>query len=59
LTPQPPASRCGHAIEVLDGEAPTEAAACTLFIDPLGRPLSPLSIAGMNRRERRRMRRPF
>jgi hypothetical protein len=31
--------------------------AVTLFIDPLGRPLSPVSPAGMNRRGRRRDRR--
>ena len=46
-----------YAIEVLDGEVPVEAGPCTLFIDPLGRPLSPVSAAGMHRRDRRRMRR--
>ena len=29
----------------------------TLFIDPFGRPLSPISVCGIRRRERRRMRR--
>ena len=48
-----------YAVEVLDGELPTNAGACTLFIDPLGRPLSPASVAGMHRRDRRRMRRRF
>ncbi len=46
-----------YAVEVLDGKLPASAGACTLFIDPLGRPLSPVSVAGMHRRDRRRMRR--
>jgi hypothetical protein len=46
-----------YAIEVLDGELPAAAGACTLFVDPIGRPLSPVSVAGMHRRDRRRMRR--
>ena len=46
-----------YAIDVLDGEMPVQAGACTLFIDPLGRPLSPVSAAGMHRRDRRRRRR--
>ena len=46
-----------YAIDVLDGEMPAQAGACTLFIDPLGRPLSPVSVAGMHRRDRRRRRR--
>jgi hypothetical protein len=46
-----------YAIEVLEGVVPAEAGPCTLFIDPLGRPLSPVSAAGMHRRDRRRMRR--
>src|SRR5664279_236755 len=46
-----------YAIEVLEGTVPAESGAVTLFIDPLGRPLSPVSLAGMNRRGRRRDRR--
>ena len=46
-----------YGIDVLEGDLPTEAGPCTLFIDPLGRPLSPVSVAGMHRRDRRRMRR--
>jgi hypothetical protein len=46
-----------YSIEVLQGEMPASAGPCTLFIDPLGRPLSPMSIAGMRRRDRRRERR--
>ena len=48
-----------YSIEVLEGDVPTEAGPCTLFIDPLGRPLSPVSAAGMHRRGRRRTRRRF
>jgi hypothetical protein len=46
-----------YTIEVLDGTLPAQAGPCSLFIDPIGRPLSPVSIAGMNRRDRRRDRR--
>jgi hypothetical protein len=46
-----------YSIEVLEGVVPAESGAVTLFIDPLGRPLSPVSLAGMNRRDRRRDRR--
>ena len=50
-------SSLSYSIEVLDGEVPATSGAVTLFIDPLGRPLSPVSLAGMNRRNRRRDRR--
>lgn len=43
-----------YSIEVLEGTVPASTGACTLFIDPLGRPLSPVSVAGMRRRDRRR-----
>jgi len=43
--------------EVLDGEKEAEGTAASLFIDQIGRPLTPISIAGANRRERRRDRR--
>jgi hypothetical protein len=46
-----------YRIEVLDGAVPQSAGPCTLFIDPLGRPLSPVSVAGMRRRDLRRERR--
>ena len=50
-------SSLSYSIEVLEGTVPAESGAVTLFIDPLGRPLSPVSLAGMNRRDRRRDRR--
>jgi hypothetical protein len=46
-----------YSATVLSGTLPTSAGACTLFIDPIGSPLSPVSVAGMNRRDRRRDRR--
>ncbi len=46
-----------YAATVLDGSLPASAGGCSLFIDPFGRPLSPVSAAGMHRRGRRRGRR--
>jgi len=46
-----------YSIEVLEGSVPEYAGPVTLFIDPFGRPLSPVSVCGVRRRERRRMRR--
>jgi hypothetical protein len=46
-----------YAAKVLEGTLPEKADGCSLFIDPFGRPLSPVSLAGMNRRDRRRDRR--
>jgi hypothetical protein len=48
-----------YSIEVLDGGVPEYAGPVTLFIDPFGRPLSPVSVCGVRRRERRRTRRAF
>ena len=46
-----------YSIDILEGTVPTQTGAVTLFIDPFGRPLSPVSVCGMSRRERRRDRR--
>ena len=46
-----------YKAEVLDGTLPAKAGPCSLFIDPFGRPLSPVSAAGIHRRGRRRDRR--
>ena len=48
-----------YSIETLEGAVPAQAGPVTLFIDPFGRPLSPVSVGGMRRRERRRDRRRF
>lgn len=55
--PQLQDDELSYAVTVLEGELPAAADACTLFIDPFGRPLSPISVAGMRRRTRRRTRR--
>jgi len=41
-------------IEIIEGELPKIAGAGSLFIDVIGRPMSPGSIAGVHRRHRRR-----
>jgi hypothetical protein len=43
-----------YSIKLLDGTVPAAAGPCALFIDPMGRPLSPVSVAGMHRRAVRR-----
>jgi hypothetical protein len=48
-----------YSIDVLEGTVPTHTGPITLFIDPFGRPLSPVSVCGVRRRERRRSRRAF
>ena len=48
-----------YSIETLEGTLPTHSGPVTLFIDPFGRPLSPVSVCGVRRRERRRERRRF
>ncbi len=44
-------------INVIEGELPAEGGASAFFIDVIGRPLSPGSVAGVHRRHRRRRRR--
>ena len=43
-----------YKVDVLDGTLPASAGPCSLFIDPVGTPLSPMSVAGVRRRQRRR-----
>jgi hypothetical protein len=43
-----------YTVEMLEGSLPAKGELCSVFIDPFGRPLSPVSLAGMNRRARRR-----
>jgi len=43
-----------YDVEVLDGNKTASGAASSLFIDTLGRPMSPTSAAGVHRRHRRR-----
>ena len=46
-----------YEVEILDGKMPASGGPSSLFIDVIGRPLSPVSIAGVRRRGRRRGRR--
>lgn len=46
-----------YDVDVLEGDLPDQTGPCSLFIDPIGRPLSPVSVMGMRRRQRRRARR--
>jgi len=46
-----------YSVEILDGEMPASGGPSSLFIDVIGRPLTPVSIAGVHRRTRRRGRR--
>ena len=46
-----------YDIAVLDEEVGPISGESSLFIDPIGRPLSPGSVAGVHRRHRRRVRR--
>jgi hypothetical protein len=48
-----------YSIDVLEGTVPAHTGPVTLFIDPFGRPLSPVSVCGVRRRSRRRARRRF
>ena len=43
-----------YAIRILEGEAPKTGGPSALFIDVIGRPMTPMSIAGVHRRYRRR-----
>jgi hypothetical protein len=43
-----------YNVEVLEGDLPHQTGPCSLFIDPVGRPLSPVSVMGVRRRQLRR-----
>jgi hypothetical protein len=45
-----------YTVTILEGSLPAKGELVSVFIDPFGRPLSPVSVAGMNRRARRRRR---
>jgi hypothetical protein len=50
-------SQLTYGVEILDGEMPSSGGPSALFIDVIGRPVTPVSAAGMHRRDRRRDRR--
>jgi hypothetical protein len=43
-----------YTATLLEGKLPESSGACSLFIDPLSRPVSPVSVMGVRRRQRRR-----
>lgn len=45
-----------YTVTILEGSLPATGELVSVFINPFGRPLSPISVAGMNRRARRRAR---
>jgi hypothetical protein len=57
--PQLEDGQLSYTIEVLEGAVPATAGPVSLFVDPFGRPLSPVSVCGVRRRSRRRARRRF
>jgi hypothetical protein len=46
-----------YTVDMLEGSLPPKGELVSIFIDPFGRPLSPVSVGGMHRRARRRGRR--
>lgn len=43
-----------YGVKLLEGDLPESGGATVIFIDPIGRPRSPTSVAGAHRRHRRR-----
>ncbi len=56
-SPEYDGQNLSYGVDILDGEMPERGGETALFIDIIGRPLSPVSVAGMNRRDRRAERR--
>lgn len=54
INPELDGDRLRCDITVLEGAVPAVAGSSTLFIDLLGPPLSPVAVAGMDQRNRRR-----
>lgn len=57
MDPQFDGTNLSYQVEILDGEMPESGGEAALFIDIIGRPLSPVSVAGVHRRDRRAARR--
>ena len=57
MNPALEGNQLSYTVTILDGEMPVEGGPSALFIDTIGRPLSPVSVAGMHRRDRREDRR--
>lgn len=57
LSPDLASGNISYEVVILDGEMPAAGGPSALFIDTIGRPLSPVSAGGLHRRDRRRDRR--
>ena len=57
MSPRIEGSDLVYDVKVLDGNKKVSGGVTSLFIDTIGRPLTPLSVAGVHRRHRRRRRR--
>ena len=55
--PQLEGDKLTYTVDMLEGSLPPKGELVSVFIDPFGRPLSPVSVGGMHRRARRRGRR--
>lgn len=55
LNPRLEGSDLVYDVKILEGNDKVTGETASLFIDPLGRPLSPTSVAGVHRRTRRRV----
>jgi hypothetical protein len=53
-TPELDGSTLRYSVTVLEGEDEVEGGPCSLFVDPVGMPLTPVSVAGVARRTTRR-----
>lgn len=53
--PQLAGSQLTYTVKVLDGKLPASGGPASLFIDVIGRPLTPVSVAGAGRRTTRRV----
>ena len=55
--PELDGDRMSYSVAILNGEMPASGGPSSLFIDVIGRPMTPVSVAGVHRRGRRRARR--
>lgn len=55
MDPRLSGSKLNYTVRILDGQLPASGGASSLFIDVIGRPLTPVSVAGVHRRRRRRV----
>jgi hypothetical protein len=54
MTPELDGSTLRYPVTVLEGDEEVEGGPCSLFVDPVGMPLTPVSVSGVARRTTRR-----